>query len=78
MTNGSWTEFLKHVDFAIKNNENYTNQDFGNLIEKVQNVLDAIPEVLPNGLFTQDRKLKLLGKLNKLQLLLVDREARAR
>ncbi len=72
----SWTELLKHVDFAIKYNENYTNQDFNDLVVKVQKVLDEMPEVLPNGLFSQDRKLKLLGKLNKLQLIRVEKEAR--
>ncbi len=64
----NWTELLKHIDFAIKYNENYTNLDFNDLIEKVQKVLDEMPEA-------QNRKLKLLGKLNKLQLIRVEKEA---
>lgn len=71
----SWTELLKHIDFAIKYNENYTNLDFNDLVDKVQKELDEMPEVLPNGMFSQDRKLKLLGKLNKLQLIRVEKEA---
>jgi len=72
MTN--WTQFLKHVDFGIKHHENYTITDFRNLVTLVKTTLDTMPNVLPNGLFTQDRKLKLLGKLSKLELLLIDKE----
>lgn len=72
----TWTAFLKHVDFAIKNNENYTNQDFSNLVEKVQSVLYGNNSLGNTSGIPQDRKLKLLGKLNKLQLLLVERKAR--
>jgi len=70
----TWTQFLKHIDFGLKNHENYTILDFRDLVEQVRTTLDKMPEVLPNGLFTQDRKLKLIGTLNKLQLVLLDKE----
>ena len=73
----TWTEFLKHIDFGIKNADNYTTQDFTSLIDQVQKVLDEMPEVLANGMFSQNRKLKLLGKLNKLQILRLGKEETA-
>ena len=72
----TWTQFLKHIDFGLKNHENYTILDFKDLVEQVRTTLDKMPDVLPNGLFTQDRKIKLIGKLNTLELLLLDKEAK--
>lgn len=70
----TWTQFLKHIDFGLKNHENYTILDFRDLVEQVKTTLDTMPNVLPNGLFTADRKIKLTNKLMNLQIVLLEKE----
>jgi hypothetical protein len=72
----TWTQFLKHIDFGLKNHEKYTILDFRDLVEQVRTTLDKMPDVLPNGLFTGDRKIKLTNKLMNLEFILIEKESK--
>ena len=69
MEKPTYTQNVKIIKGVIANSDKYTKAQISELITVVNRWIDTMPEVLSNGMFTADRKIKLLGLVNKLQLI---------
>jgi hypothetical protein len=71
----SYTANLKIIRSVIKDEKNQSLQSIEELIKVLNKWVDEMPDILQNGLFSADRKLIILGLINKLELIRLSKSA---